>query len=633
MSLIQRRYPVGAEVSPEGGVHFRVWAPARRRVEVKLGELADDGTSVELDREEDGYFSIHFPDLEPGSLYRFRLDHEPTLYPDPASRFQPKGPHGPSMVIDPWSYRWSDMDWKGISMAGQVIYELHVGTFTPEGTYRAAERELPELAAIGVTCIELMPLADFPGRFGWGYDGVNLYAPTRLYGSPDELRHFVDRAHQLGLAVILDVVYNHLGPDGNYLKAFSPAYFTDRHKTDWGEAINYDGPDSSPVREYFAANAAYWIDEFHFDGLRLDATQNIYDDAPKPADHILAEVGRRARAAAVGRSIIVVNENEPQHSNLVRSLEKGGFGLDGLWNDDFHHSARVAVTGNREAYYTDYRGTAQELLSAAKYGYLYQGHWYTWQNQRRGEPGLDLSPAAFIAFIENHDQLSNSARGQRIRFLTSPGRYRAVTTLLLLGPWTPMLFQGQEFAASSPFVYFADHNPDLSEVVWKGRREFLMQFPSIADPTARELVAAPHDPATFESCKLDFSERERNVELYQLTKDLLRLRREDPVFRMQKKRSTDGAVFNDQAFVLRFFADDGLDRLVLINLGTLLNLSHFSEPLLAPPTNCDWQLLLTTTQPRYGGNGPGRFEFCGEDCLLPAESALVLAAQKLEATV
>ena len=503
MKSTHRRYPVGAEVAPEGGVHFRIWAPRCRTAEVVIGELADE-YAKDLIREDDGYFALHLPDLEAGALYRFRLDGKPTLYPDPASRFQPKGPHGPSMVIDPWAYRWSDMNWKGIQLPGQVLYELHVGTFTREGTYSAAERELPELASVGMTCIELMPLADFPGRFGWGYDGVNLYAPTRLYGSPDDLRRFIDRAHQLGLGVILDVVYNHVGPDGNYLKAFSPAYFTDKYKTDWGEAINYDGPDSGPVRDFFAANAAYWIDEFHFDGLRLDATQNIYDDK-KPADHILAEIGRRARAAAGPRSIIIVNENEPQESHLVRSFEDGGCGLDALWNDDFHHSARVALTGSREAYYSDYRGSAQELLSAVKHGYLFQGQWYSWQKKTRGEPALDLPPAAFVGFTENHDQVSNSARGLRLHQLTSPGRYRAMTTLLLLGPWTPMLFQGQEFAASSPFAFFADHNPDLAKLVRRGRQEFLAQFPSITEETAQALVTAPDDPRTFEHCQLDFN--------------------------------------------------------------------------------------------------------------------------------
>ncbi|HEV3496357.1 MAG TPA: malto-oligosyltrehalose trehalohydrolase, partial [Actinomycetes bacterium] len=471
-----RRYPVGAELSPDGGVHFRVWAPVRRKVEVVFGEPPGDDGIAELAPEGDGYFSGLVADAGAGTRYRFCLDGEDYLYPDPASRFQPEGPHGPSQVVDPWAYRWSDMDWKGAALPGQVLYEMHIGTFTREGTWAAAERELPELAAVGITCLEVMPVADFPGRFGWGYDGVNLFAPTRLYGDPDDFRRFVDRAHQLGLAVILDVVYNHLGPDGNYLKAFAPAYFTNKYKTEWGEPINFDGPDSGPVRDYFASNAAYWIDEYHLDGLRLDATQNIYDDTPDPAKHILAEIGRRVRAAAGGRSTLIVNENEPQHPRLARPLDRGGIGLDALWNDDFHHSAMVALTGRNQAYYTDYLGTAQEFVSAVKYGYLYQGQWYSWQGKRRGQPGLDIAPAAFVTFIQNHDQIANSGRGLRAHQLTSPGRYRAMTALMLLAPGTPMLFQGQEFAASAPFLYFADHKPDLAKLVHRGRREFLSQF-------------------------------------------------------------------------------------------------------------------------------------------------------------
>src|SRR5262249_46910116 len=278
------------------GVHFRVWAPIRNHVEVLVGDEC-----YELLPESDGCFSASISQIEVGAHYRFRLDGGPELFPDPASRFQPDGPHGPSMVVDSSTYRWSDKNWKGIKLLGQVIYEIHIGTFTQEGTFAGAERELPKLAELGITCIEVMPVADFPGRFGWGYDGVNIFAPTRIYGDPDDFRRFVDRAHQVGLGVILDVVYNHIGPDGNYLKMFSPAYFTTKHKTDWGQAINYDGPNCGPVREFFAGNAAYWINEFHLDGLRLDATQNVYDDAEEPAMHVLAEVGRRARDAANGR--------------------------------------------------------------------------------------------------------------------------------------------------------------------------------------------------------------------------------------------------------------------------------------------------------------------------------------------
>lgn len=617
-----RRYSFGSEFSPEGGVHFRVWAPIRKRVEVVLGENGNDG-AFELAREEGGYFSIDAPGLKAGTLYRFRLDSESNLYPDPASRFQPDGPHGPSMVIDPWAYRWSDMAWKGITMPGQVIYELHVGTFTREGTWAAAERELPELAAVGITCIEVMPVADFPGRFGWGYDGVNLFAPTRLYGDPDDFRRFVDRAHQLGIGVILDVVYNHVGPDGNYLKMFSPAYFTTKYKTEWGEAINYDGPDSGPVREFFAGNAAYWIDEFHLDGLRLDATQNVYDDAPEPANHILAEIGRRARAAANDRSIIIVNENEQQRPRLVRPLDQGGFGLDGLWNDDFHHSAMAALTGRSEAYYSDHRGHAQEFISAAKYGYLFQGQWYHWQGKLRGESALDLPPAAFINFIQNHDQVANSALGLRAHLLTSPSRYRAMTALLLLAPGTPMFFQGQEFAASAPFLYFADHKPELAEQVAAGRREFLSQFPSIADSRMQEVLAPPHAADTFERCKLDHSERQSHGAIYKLTRDLLRMRRSDPVFCVQKPRGIDGAVLGDRAFVLRFFADDQRDRLLIVNLGEDVNRPSFAEPLLAPPAGCRWEIAFSTDDPAYAGSGVAPL-LSSEGWHISAEAAMVL---------
>ena len=373
---MNRRLPIGAELIPTGGVHFRVWAPERNRVEVVGQGQGGPEAAGRLEREADGYFSGSIENVGEGFRYRFRLDDTAGLYPDPASRFQPEGPHGPSQVVDPERFSWTDGEWQGIALRGQIVYELHVGTFTPEGTWRAAARELKELADLGITVIEMMPIADFTGRFGWGYDGVDLFAPTRLYGGPGDLRHFVNEAHRLGVAVILDVVYNHLGPDGNYLRQFAVDYFTDRYVTDWGEAINYDGPNSGPVREFFTANAGYWIAEYHFDGLRLDATQQIYDQS---ADHILKSIAQAVRQAAPERKTIVVAENEPQETRLARTAEQGGFGIDALWNDDFHHSARVALTGHKEAYYIDYLGTPQEFISAVKYGYLYQGQYYTWQ--------------------------------------------------------------------------------------------------------------------------------------------------------------------------------------------------------------------------------------------------------------
>ncbi len=617
----RRRLPVGAEVTP-GGVHFRVWAPSRKRVEVVFEESSAEEWEVdfELTPEKDGWFSGLVKGAGAGALYKYRLDGGDAL-PDPASRFQPQGPHGPSRVVDPSTFEWTDEGWAGAGREGQVIYEMHIGTFTPEGTWGAAARQLKELAELGITVLEVMPVAEFPGRFGWGYDGVDLFAPYHLYGEPDDFRRFVDRAHANRLAVILDVVYNHLGPDGNYLKQFSENYFTDRYKNDWGQAINFDGEDAGPVREFFLANAGYWIEEFHLDGLRLDATQDVKDASE---DHILAAVARRVREAAGGRAMYLVAENEPQETKLVRPPGEGGYGLDALWNDDFHHSTQVALTGRNEAYYTDYTGCPQEMISLVKYGYLYQGQRYSWQEQRRGSSGLGLPPAAFINFLQNHDQVANSARGERCHKLSSPGRYRALTAFLLLGPGTPMLFQGQEFCASSPFLYFADHNPELAAAVREGRLEFLAQFPSLALPETQRQVPDPDSPETFERCKLDLAERERHAPCYALHRDLLRLRREDPVFRVQGKGWLDGAVLGPEAFVIRFFGENEGDRLLLVNLGVDLDLEPVPEPLLAPLTGLCWEVLWSSEDPRYGGGGappPEDEEGCWR---LPGQAAVVM---------
>ena len=612
-----RRLPVGAEVKGRTGVHFRVWAPGARLVEVVLD---GDAPAVAHTPAVGGYLGGLVEAATTGTRYRYRLDGRSQLLPDPASRFQPEGPHGPSCVVDPSTFPWTDGGWQGVRLAGQVIYEMHVGTFTRDGTWGAAARELPELAGAGITLIELMPVADFPGRFGWGYDGVDLFAPTRLYGEPDDLRRFVDRAHGLGVGVILDVVYNHLGPDGNYLKEFSPEYFTDRYANEWGEAINFDGEHAGPVREFILANAAYWIVEYHLDGLRLDATQQIHDAS---GEHILAALSRRVRAAAAGRATLLVAENEPQDVRHVRPLEAGGHGLDALWNDDFHHAAVVALTGVTAGYYSDYRGTPQEFVSAMKRGYLYQGQRYRWQKKRRGTPTFGVPPATFVTFIQNHDQIANSARGHRRHLLTSPGRYKAMTALTLLGPGTPMLFQGQEFGASAPFLYFADHTPELARLVRRGRADFLRQFPALAAPEMQAQLPDPADTATFERSKLDVSERERHAEMYALHRDLLALRREDPVFASQRPGGLDGAVLGDAAFVLRYFDGTDGDRLLLVNLGRELVVDPAPEPLLAPPVDAVWDVRWSSENPRYGGVGTPPVE--GEEAWhLPGESAVVL---------
>jgi maltooligosyltrehalose trehalohydrolase len=605
---------VGAEVLPEGGVHFRVWAPKRRRVELVLEGRPG---AVELQREQDGYFGVVAHDIGVGALYRFRLDGG-DAYPDPASRFQPQGPHGPSQVVDASRFRWTDNGWRGVGLADQVIYEMHVGTFTREGTWDAAAREFEALAWLGITVLEVMPVAEFPGRFGWGYDGVDLFAPTRLYGGPDDFRRFVDRAHAAGLGVILDVVYNHIGPDGNYLAQFSDGYFTDRYKNEWGEALNFDGPNAGPVREFFIANAGYWIDEYHLDGLRLDATQQIFDASP---DHILAAITRQVRAKARGRATLVVAENEAQEARLVCPPEQGGYGLDAVWNDDFHHSARVALSGHSEAYYSDFRGSPQEFISAVKWGFLYQGQRYSYQKTRRGTPTFGIKPAAFVTFIENHDQVANSARGQRVHRLSSFGQYKAMTALLLLAPGTPMLFQGQEFAASAPFFFFADHHAELARLVWEGRKKFLSRFKSVAVAEMLACVPDPSDPATFERCKLDWSERESHPEILDLHRDLLLMRRQDPVIRGGR---LDGAVLGPEAFVLRYFGADGDDRLLIFNFGSDLHLEPAPEPLLAPPVERRWQIVWSSEDPRYRGNGVAPMD-TEENWRIPGRAAAVLS--------
>ena len=600
---------------------FRVWAPAADSVSVRL--LNEDNTSrelVPLRAEGDGYHSETVETASAGTLYRYVLPSGD--FPDPASRFQPQGPHGPSQVIDPQTFVWSDTAWAGVTRERQIIYEMHIGTFTQEGTWAAAMEHLESLADVGITLLEIMPVADFAGNHGWGYDGVDLYAPTRLYGTPDDFRRFVNRAHALGLGVILDVVYNHLGPDGNYLKNFAPHYFSERYKNEWGEALNFDDEHAGPVREFFIANAGYWISEFHVDGLRLDATQQIFDASPK---HLLCEIGARVREEAAGRGTYLVAENEAQQAELVRPPERDGYGLDAIWNDDFHHCAVVALTGRNEAYYSDYRGTPQEFISCAKRGFLFQGQYYRWQKQRRGSPSLDVHPAQFVTFIENHDQIANSLWGQRLHKVTSQSKARALTALLLLGPNTPMLFQGQEFGSSARFLYFADHNPELAAQVAKGRAEFLEQFPSIASsPEIAALIPNPELEETFLTCKLDQSEREKNVEAVALHKDLIALRQATPQITSGLPGAMDGAVLGPAAFLFRYFGAEHDDRLLIVNLGQAQHLDPAPEPLLAPINGRAWKLEWSSEDPRYGGGGTPVIETEDENWKLPGECAVFL---------
>ncbi|WP_306916200.1 malto-oligosyltrehalose trehalohydrolase [Rhizobium mesoamericanum] len=615
----RRRYPIGAEFL-DGGVSFRVWAPSRTRVRVVI----DGDEEHELSSDVGGYFSAFIGGITASTKYWFRLDNDQEQYADPASRFQPTGPIGPSVVIDPNLYVWNDRNWEGPSATNLVFYEMHIGTFTYEGTLAAASRRLSCLKEIGITCVELMPLNEFEGEFGWGYDGTLLYAPTHLYGTPDELRAFVDVAHQLGISVILDVVYNHFG-HGNRFADFTPDYFTDRYENEWGRSLNFDGANSHGVREYVTANAAYWIDEYHLDGLRIDATQALFDEGP---EHIISAIAKKARRAAGNRRTILVSENEPQQARMVWPQENGGYGLDALWNDDFHHSAIVAITGRQEAYYHDHRGSAQEFVSAAKYGYLFQGQRYDWQDAGRGSPALDLTPSNFVHFLQNHDQIANSSCGARISEIAAPARLRAMTAVLLLGPQMPMLFQGQEFAASAPFPYFADRVGELACSVRQGRIDFIAQFPNLTDPALISELADPCDRRTFEQAKLDWSEREKNSKVIALHRDLLALRYNHAAFHAQLsalRDGLDGSVISDSAFLLRYRApavDD--ERLLIVNIGNDLPIDSLADPLFAPPAQTEWQVIWSSEDPAYGGSGRRPYDF-GKRWVLNADIALVLA--------
>jgi maltooligosyltrehalose trehalohydrolase len=621
-----RRLPIGVELNPAGGAHARVWAPKRKSVElVTYDARGAVASTTPLETEADGYYSADIRDLGPGGLYKFRLD-KGDAFADPASRFQPAGPHEPSQVIDPSAFRWTDAAWKGITIDGQIISEIHIGTFTPEGTFRAAMAKLDHFADVGITTIEIMPLNEFGGRFGWGYDGVNWFAPTHHYGTPDDFRAFVDAAHARGIAVILDVVYNHFGPDGHYLPQYSDSYMTKR-ATEWGEAINYDGDGSAGVRELAIENAGYWISEFHLDGLRLDATQNIYDKSER---HMIAEITGRAREAAGERSIIVVAENEGQNVALFHDPAGRGGGVDAIWNDDFHHTAYVAMTGNNQAYLSGYRGKPQEFVSAAKYGFLYQGQHFRWQKMRRGSAALGVAPKHFVTFLESHDQVSNLGHSRRRHQQTSPGMLRALKGLLMLSPQTPMLFQGEEFGATAPFPFFAGHSGDLAKAVLKGRTEFLHQFPDIA-VTGQESVLDPSDDATYHACRLDWRERDQNTTTLALHRDLIALRKSDPVISAQQGASSgglDGAVLSDQAFALRFFSETDGDRLLVVNLGIGLELAPAPEPLLAPPGGMRWQMRWSSDRIEYGGYGTPALDAEGQGWRIPAQATVLLVAER-----
>ncbi|MFP4164927.1 MAG: malto-oligosyltrehalose trehalohydrolase, partial [Chitinispirillaceae bacterium] len=597
----KRSFPVGAEPVPGGGVSFRIWAPEAKQVKLVLVSGEGNEQQAAMTREGNGYFSTSRTSAGSGMRYGFRLGEKEKILPDPASRFQPEGIFGLSRIVDPGIFEWEDEKWPGPDMESLILYEMHIGTFTGPGTYRAAAEQLGRLSSLGITAIELMPVAEFDGSFGWGYDGVFQFAPTRLYGTPDDFRIFVNEAHRCGLGVILDVVYNHLGPGSWLLDEFSPYYFSSRYKNEWGKAINFDDRNAGPVREYFLSNARCWAREFHIDGLRIDATQQIFDSS---GVHIIKEVADTFREAAAPRRVVLVGESEPQDTDLIMSK-----GLDCLWNDDFHRSATVTLTGRKEGYYSDYSGSPQELISAVKYGYLFQGQYYSWQGKKRGSLSGTVAHR-LVHYLQNHDQVANSCRGKRINQMCSPAKLRAMTVLLILGPQVPLLFQGQEFASSSPFYYFASRSdPELEKRSARGRAIFLSQFPSVSNVNG-PLVPEPADPECFMKSKINPGEAESHWEWYRLHADLISLRHKDRIFRYGRFRKVDGAVLEGGIALLRYSGINNIgDRILVVNLGRDRYLPSVSEPLAAAPPGTEWKSVFYSEDPLYGGGGVPSLNF------------------------
>jgi maltooligosyltrehalose trehalohydrolase len=574
----------GASVRP-GGVTFSVWAPRCRSL-----DLVIDGRPFRAMREEgDGLFTTAIENLAAGARYQYRLDGE-RYRPDPASRWQPEGVHGPSVVVDPAAFPWTDQGFAGRAPADLVFYELHVGTFSAAGTFEAVIPYLEGLVDLGVTAIELMPIAEFPGSRNWGYDGVHLYAPQSTYGGPRGLRRLVDAAHARGLSVVLDLVYNHLGPEGNYLAEYGP-YFTDRYKTPWGSAVNFDGPDAAGVRRHFVENARYWVREFHVDGFRLDAIHAIYDGSPV---HILTELAQAAREEGrrLGRPVHVVAESHDNDRNLVLPASEGGIGLDAVWSDDFHHAVHVLLTREATGYYADYGAPAQ-LARAIEEGFAFQGEPSGYFGRPRGTPSGDLPGERFIISVQNHDQVGNRALADRLGTMLPFEAVKLAAALLFVTPALPLLFMGEEYGETAPFQYFTSFiDRDLTEAVRHGRTAEFARFAwtrPIPDPDA---------PSTFVASRLNHSlaSAPRHRELYQYYRHWLELRRAHPALGATHKQRTrvtlDAA---GEVLTVTRWAPSGEGVVMLANL------TGAPRPIAAPPGLR--RRLLDSADPRFGGPG------------------------------
>jgi malto-oligosyltrehalose trehalohydrolase len=535
--------PFGAAWTGEGAL-FRLWAPGARSVEL---ELQGGGRRIPMERAEGGFVALELRGLRPGDRYAYRIDGEITV-PDPASRFQPEDVHRPSELIDPAAFDWSDAAWRGRPWEEAVIYELHVGAFTREGSFAGVERRLDDLAELGVTALELMPLAEFPGRRNWGYDGALPFAPDCAYGRPENLKRLIDAAHRRGLMVMLDVVYNHFGPEGNYLGRYAPQFFDESRHTPWGAAINFDREGSAAVRAFFVSNALYWLTEYNMDGLRFDAVHAILDES-RP--DIVEEIAATARERlGPNRHIHLVLEND---DNAARYLRRDGECRPKLytaqWNDDYHHAMHVALTGEGGGYYADYaRGAVGHLARTLAEGFAYQGEPSAFRrNAPRGEPSASLPPAAFVNFLQNHDQVGNRAFGERLSTLCVADAAAAGAAITLLAPQPPLLFMGEEWNAPEPFPFFCDFSGELADLVREGRRREFAEFPAFADPQMRARIPDPTAAATFESAVLDWSRREQPVhrERLALYRRLLALRRSEIAPRLSGMR--DGAATIEEA--------------------------------------------------------------------------------------
>ncbi|MBU1647794.1 MAG: malto-oligosyltrehalose trehalohydrolase [Proteobacteria bacterium] len=581
----------------QDGVFFRVWAP--RTATVAVRQISDKGSNqdgtIELMPEEKGYFSGFVPCMEAGTLYTFLLDNR-LERPDPASRCQPQGVHGPSQVLDPSSHGWMDSDWHGRDLADFIIYEIHVGTFTADGTFAGVEHKLDYLCELGITAVELMPVAQFPGGRNWGYDGVYLYAVQTSYGGADGLKSLVDACHRQGIAVILDVVYNHLGPEGNYLHAFGP-YFTDRYRTPWGDAVNFDGPGSDGVREYIVGNALFWIEEYHIDALRLDAVHGIFDFS---ARHILDELGEAVHqlGATLGRKTYVIAESDLNDSRLIRPRREGGYGLDAQWNDDFHHALHTLLTEEEQGYYQDF-GEFEQLCTAFREGFVYTGQFSSYRQRRHGNDASDISPSRFVVCSQNHDQVGNRKDGDRLAEYLDLERLKLAAGTVLFSPFLPLLFMGEEYGETAPFHYFVSHSDTaLIQAVRCGRKEEFAAFNWEGE------VVDPQKEATFQGSRINTGLRlhGRHGLLYGFHRRLIALRQKHRSLGVVSRQDCSVTRTKEWPLLLLTREVGPCRSLCILNFGTV--------PLAVDlPWPGGWDLLLDSSGSEWGGPGtllPGR---------------------------